>query len=273
MAARYRQAERLARFRKRKRAGFPVVMSEGDSWFSYEFYPNIIDRLDDEEMFAHLRLEMSGDTVANMAGTDETVQSLRDLARHEEALFLLFSGGGNDIQQAARRWEEPGGGGPLFQNGAEPDDCIVPERSDELFGALRTGYERLIRIVGPEAPVVTHGYDWFQPRPEPVRVLGMDIHIGPWIQPQMVKAGIVDAALQRGTADVLVNRFNDILAQLQTDHPRDFVYVNLRGTLNPQTEWENEIHPTEDGFRKVEEKFRDVIFDRVHALLLTRGDL
>lgn len=257
---RHRVAERLARYRKRKKAGFPVVISEGDSWFSYEFYPNIIDLVEDQEVFAHLRLEMSGDTVENMLGTPRAVEDLRRMVVEEEALFLLFSGGGNDIQRSAQG---------LFCSGDRADSCIVPERADELFDALRSRYAALIEAVGPHAPVVSHGYDHFQPSAEPVRIVSFDIGIGPWIHPEMVAVGIDDPPLQKEVADLLVDRFNDHLAELEAEHPDDFVYVDLRGTLEPG-EWENEIHPTREGFVKVADGIIDAIYSRVREMVAHR---
>lgn len=259
--SRHRVSERMARFRKRKRAGFPVVVSEGDSWFSYELFPNIIDLLEDEEMFAHLRLETSGDTVANMVGDGTPLDSLRDIVQEEEALFLLFSGGGNDMQNHAKG---------LFQDGVDPEDCLVPDVSDRLFSTLRTQIEELIKSLGPTVPVVTHGYDYFQPCPEPLRMVGFPVPIGPWFYPEMTAVNITDPAKQRALADLMVDRFNDDLAALKTKYPKDFVYIDLRRTLDPENEWENEIHPTRDGFRKVKDKMLADISKEVRALLIDR---
>ena len=259
--SRHRVSERFARFRKRKRAGFPVVISEGDSWFSYEFFPNIIDLIDDDEMFAHLRLEMSGDTVANMVGGSAALDGLQSIVEEEEALFLLFSGGGNDMQNNAKG---------LFQDKGAPEDCLVPAVRDQLFGTLRTQLEDLIEAVGPDAPVVTHGYDYFQPMDEPVRIAGFDIGIGPWFFGEMNAANIIDAPKQRAVAHVMVDLFNADLKALKTAHQTDFVYVDLRGTLDPDTEWENEIHPTRDGFRKVKNEMLKRISEDVRELLIDR---
>jgi hypothetical protein len=258
--SRYRQAERLARYRKRKDAGFPVVISEGDSWFSYEFFPNIIDLIEDREVFAHLRLEMSGDTVQNMIGSAESRQELRRLAEEEDALFLLFSGGGNDIQRASER---------LFQEGSDPDECIVPEAFETLFGDLRRYYADLIGEVGPYVPIVTHGYDRFKPTNEPIRIIGFDMKIGPWIYPNMVKAKINDAAIQQEIANRLVDRFNQDLKALSEQHPDDFIYVDLRTTLT-HAQWENEIHPTREGFRQVADKMVKAIFEDVRKAVTKR---
>lgn len=256
-------AQRMARYRKRRRAGCKPVISEGDSWFSYEFFPNIIDLIDKRETFAHLRLEMSGDTVENMIGNAESRKSLRDLAREEHAIFLLFSGGGNDMQRASDRG--------LFRNADDPAECLIPERAEKLFSDIKARYERMIQVVGPTVPIAGHGYDWFQPIDEPVRLAGMDIKIGPWFHPNMVSAGIEDPQKQRAVADLLVDRFNADLADLEARYPNDFVHMDLRGTLDPATDWENEIHPTRDGFVKVADKIWEQIDTRVRALVEQRS--
>jgi hypothetical protein len=120
---RWQLSERNARFRKRRNAGFPVVVSEGDSWFDYPFYLNTIDLIDDQELFAHLRLEASGDTVRNMIGTDDAIANLRTVVEDERPLFVLFSGGGNDLSAEAAR---------LFREADDPEDCLVPEVSVAL---------------------------------------------------------------------------------------------------------------------------------------------
>jgi len=259
--ARYRQSERWARFRKRRDSGFSVVASEGDSWFSYEFFPNIIDLIEDADTFAHLRFEMSGDTVENMVGTSLDRSQLLESIREEKALFLLFSGGGNDIQQAADG---------LFRSAGQASDCIVESKANELFGGLRRNYRGLVQDIGPHVPIVAHGYDYFRPSPEGVRIVGAQIGIGPWIHPEMMKAEIEDPDLQADIATLLVDRFNTDLEQLAEEHPDDFIHVDLRGTLDPAEDWENEIHPTRDGFRKVANEISEVIHSEVRDLLIQR---
>ena len=257
---RHRLSERIACYRKRKRAGFQVVLSEGDSWFSYEFYRNVIDHLDDDEMFAHHRLEMSGDTVQNMIGDPRALDGLRAVVRDEKPLFVLFSGGGNDMQNKAK---------DLFQPGATAEDCLVPDVMDSLFGTLKACYQRLIKAIGPDAPVVAHGYDYFQPQNRGVRVAASNLPVGPWFYPEMVARKISTPDLQLEVAKLIVNRFNDDLASLATSHSKDFVHVDLRGTLDPQC-WMNEIHPTEAGFGEVKDKLLEAISEKVHPLVLDR---
>lgn len=150
-----------------------------------------------------------------------------------------------------------------------PGRLIVPSAGAKASASDQ--YEPLIEEVGPVVPIASHGYDWFQPTDEPVRLAGMGIGIGPWLHPNMVRARIDDPDKQRAVADILVDRFNDDLAELAADHPDDFVYIDLRGTLAPVDDWENEIHPTRDGFRKVTDEIWDAINGPVRALVEQRS--
>jgi hypothetical protein len=69
----------------------------------------------------------------------------------------------------------------------------------------------------------------------------------------------VQAAILR----VLIDDVNQILAALQSTYPDSVIYVDLRGTLRPGIDWLNEIHPTEDGFHKVEERILDALVNRL----------
>lgn len=77
---------------------WPIVLSEGDSWFSFPGHWNTIDHLDDllNHNVSLLRLEESGDTIANMIGGKQRGQ-LRRLLTTYPVDALLFSGGGNDV--------------------------------------------------------------------------------------------------------------------------------------------------------------------------------
>jgi hypothetical protein len=223
-------------------------VSEGDSWFDYPLYRNIIDLIDDEGMCAHYRLEISGDTAKEMIGTAKAINNLRIVVEDVRPVCLLFSGGGNDLAAAASR---------LFRRGAweNPEKYLVAEEMDRVLGMLETAYERMIVGISPIAPIIAHGYDYFAPSSTPVRLNGVKVISGPWIYPAMIKAGIEDQRLQQDIAHVLVDRFNSILEGLTAAHPGDFVYLDLRDTLDIADDWENEIHPTRGGFRKLAERF------------------
>src|SRR5688500_11685314 len=78
--------------------GYPVVISEGDSWFSFPVHANLIDHLDDMvgRRMSLLRLERSGDELLSMT-TDSKLATLRGYLQRYKPHALLFRGGGNDI--------------------------------------------------------------------------------------------------------------------------------------------------------------------------------
>jgi hypothetical protein len=260
---RWQPVERDARYRKRRRAGFPVAVSEGDSWFDYPFFLNIIDLVENADLFAHYRLEQSGDTVKNMIGTATGVRNLRLIVEQVQPLCVLFSGGGNDLADAAAT---------LFVPGAESDPltCVDEPAVRALLGTIEDRYRVMVREIGPIAPIIAHGYDYFAPSPAPVRFNGIAIGIGPWIHPAMVAQGITSPAAQRTIARWLIDEFHLMLEHVQQDHPLSFVAVDLRGTLDIDADWENEIHPTRVGFRKVAAVFIEAIRDRLPDIVHER---
>ena len=118
---------------------------------------------------------------------------------------------------------------------------------------------------------VGHGYDQFQAMDKGVHFFGIGV-VGPWIYPNMVTAGIDQPEKQKAIVDIMMDRFNDDLLDLQVEYPNDFVYIDLRDTLVPVDDWENEIHPTRDGFKKVANKFWSEIQSRVLPLLALRAE-
>jgi hypothetical protein len=87
----------------------------------------------------------------------------------------------------------------------------------------------------------------------------------------MQDRGITDVALQNAILKVLIDDVNEILAALERTYPNSVIYVNLRGTLRPGVDWMNEIHPTEDGFHKVEARFLDALLNRLPAVQQRRS--
>ena len=254
----------LARYAQRLSAGCPPAVSVGDAWFDYPFYPNAIDHLHAAELFAHLRLEKCGDTMQEVAGDSAAREALVDVVIAEQPVCVLVSAGLNDIAASA----------PLLFHqapGDDPYDFFHWPAVDELFRRLTSWYSALAESIGPYAPVIAHGYDYFTPSDRPVRFNGVRLGsaLGPWIYPAMVGAGIDDNCddIRRHMARILVDRFNDMLATVAAERPHYFVHANLRGTLDADTDWQNEMHPTRAGFVKVAARLAEVMAGRMPNLL------
>ena len=256
--------ERDKRYRNAKADGLTRLLSEGDSWFDYPPHPNIIDWLEAEGRWAIKRLEKSGDTVENMA-SDANLSLLETLAGRERPVAFLFSGGGNDLftaipERPDLKW--------IWRALVDHLPGMTPaEHINRLAWAgkvndIRGGYLRILERMSPFAPMITHGYDFLIASGVKVLYDGFRA-AGPWIRLSMLARGITDDQLQQDILAILINDFNRMLAGLQADHPADLIHVDLRGELVPGTDWMNELHPTEDGFRQIAARFVDAIDNRL----------
>ena len=256
--------ERDRRYASCKRAGLRRLISEGDSWFDYPPHPNVIDFLDGEGFWAIKRFEKSGDTLANVAGPGNLVR-IAVTAEKEKTEAILISAGGNDLftdipEKPQLRWIwralmpfDPS------KTAAEHVNQLV---WDEKKTELRRNFVQIISALSGCAPMLIHGYDYLTASGEKCLYDGFRA-AGPWILPSMRDRGILDPDMQRAILRVLIDDVNRILSALQGSYPDSVIYVDLRGTLRPGIDWLNEIHPTEDGFHKVEERFRDALLTRL----------
>ena len=225
----------------RDHPSFPIVISEGDSWWAYPVYANIIDQLD--EMSGHrmslLRLESSGDELIGILDAGG-LASLTKLMKHHTPDVLLMSAGGNDIV------------GPelltFLTDRTEPFNAqaaLATAALDQRFAAMKAAYEHLIAArdeVAPRCLIVTHGYAHAIPSGKKATFIG--VSAGPWLKPFLVARKYVDPIEQRAVVDALMRRFNDMLDGFAG--PR-FVKVDFSGVISDD-EWSNEIHPTRHGF-------------------------
>ncbi len=256
--------ERDRRYASCKRAGLRRLISEGDSWFDYPPHPNIIDFLDGEGFWGIKRFEKSGDTLANIAD-EGNLARIATTAEKEKPDAILLSAGGNDLftdipEKPQLRWIwralTP------FDPAKTPAEHVNQLAWDEKKTELRRDFVRVISALSGYAPIVVHGYDYLTASGEKCLYDGFR-PAGPWILPSMRDRGILDQRIQTAILSVLIDDVNQILAALQTAHPDAVIHIDLRGTLRPGIDWMNEIHPTEDGFHKVEERFLDALLNRL----------
>ncbi|HET9947882.1 MAG TPA: SGNH/GDSL hydrolase family protein [Longimicrobiales bacterium] len=226
---------------RRRRNRLPRILTEGDSWFDYPLYRNVIDFIDDTDRWAIKRLERSGDKLTDiLARFDEYAE----IVGIEKPRAVMLSAGGNDL--VADDWIDD-----LF---TEEEPYIDREVWDAKLAELEEGYERLIDAVPEDTPVIGHGYDHMIPSDKGVRVDGLNV-TGPWVQKAMLAKGIDDPATQRALARIIIDDFNEMMRSLAERLPH-FHFVDLRGTLDPEKDWPNEMHPYEYGFELVATKMR-----------------
>lgn len=258
---------------RREHPDWPSLVSEGDSWFSYELRGNIIDRLDDprdtalpadQQHWALLRLEQSGDTITEILSAGQRAY-LRDrvLEQFEGIDALLLSAGGNDIIG-------PEMGELLrdFQDGDVPiEDRFHQDKLRRTLGVIRALLLDLIDLcasIQPQLEIYVHGYDYPKRLGVPARLFKVKV-AGPWILPSFKDRGYDGKdALQAEMLRYLVDSFNELLADLTTDHER-FHHVDLRGVVGD--EWADEIHPNREGAMAVAAKLRRIFKARFPNLI------
>lgn len=170
----------------RNHPSFPVVLSEGDSWFSFPVHANLIDHLDDlcGRRMSLLRLERSGDEVTAMTAPAK-LKTLGGYLRRYKPHALLFSGGGNDIVGSELLTF-------IAPRGASFDveDALDTPGLKKRYKEIRESYERLIATrdeCAPKCLIITHGYGRVIPSGRKAKLWG--ITAGPWIKPFLEARG------------------------------------------------------------------------------------
>lgn len=240
------QGEWDQRYAKRRNK-YKRLVAEGDSWFAYPTWNNLVDFVDVEaNRYAIRRLGECGRRLSEIVGQGNYLKAVQD----ENPKVLLISGSGNDVVN-----EEfvtgSDGDGPLlnkYEAGSSADDLVNDVKWRAKLSEITELFETLIKRVGGAAPILVHGYDYIVPSKEGARYDGKVV-AGPWIQPTMHTQGIDDPDVQRAIGIYIIDSINDLLTKLAVDHPNRFYHVSLLGTLSPG-DWANEIHPYSGGFKK-----------------------
>ena len=245
-----------------------VLIAEGDSWFDYPFH-DILQMLEDDYLYDVESVAHKGDTVDDMAHSggqfEEFARRLEKLLRANKVpRAILLSGGGNDIA------------GDEFAILLNHAASSLPAINDDIVRGLidvrlRAAYARIIsglttiaqKYLGRPIPIVTHGYDYALPDGRGFWG-GWGPLPGPWLEPGFQRKGHVDFGENSAVVVKLIDRFNAMLKDVSATSGFGHVhYLNLRNTLkhgaNYEKDWENELHPTEVGFKLVSKKFADLI--------------
>jgi hypothetical protein len=250
------------------------ILAEGDSWFSINAVPgtNLLKAL----AFAHptiiLNIAEPGDTILRMSAlvrnpwarkfvTDRNFASKWDL--------LLLSGGGNDLIDSAGAIIRT----PAVAGSTEPADYADAMELARLIGSVQDGFRRLAALREEPGstcagrPIVTHTYDYPTPRPSPGKFLFVDA-LGPWLHGAFEDKG-TPQAMRMPVTRLLLDALGDGIIALAQGSERipNFHVVDTRGTLTPAApdatgrsgDWENEIHPSAGGYRKLAEVVSPVV--------------
>jgi hypothetical protein len=164
---------------------------------------------------------------------------------------ILFSGGGNDIAgDQFRLWLNE-----AAAVGNDPAQGLNANRVAAIIGVIKAGYEDLIAardVIDKTIPIFGHRYDF----PIPNNV-GLPC-AGPWLYPGFQDRGWTDVNVNRGIIKQLLLQHAAMLDVFAGDAKKNFVHVRTQGTLS-DADWDNELHPTPDGFAAVTAKFVEAL--------------
>ena len=245
------------------------LAAAGDSWFDYPFH-DVLKDLEDIYGYNVESTAHAGDPIEKMA---YHLGQLDDLPRKLDKIkalgavprACLLSGGGDDI--AGNEF------GMLLNNAFSPIsgwdkdivDAVLNDRIKTAYVTMISCMDSLIRDrFGKSLPILVHGYDY--PVPDGRGYLGVFGHylFGPWLEPGFREKNFTDLPVRIKMMRDVIDRFNDVVQSLTTQF--SFLhYVNVRNTLSIvlpdeyKTWWDNELHPTEDGFEKVTREFANVL--------------
>lgn len=240
---------------------WPVVISEGDSWFSYS---DVMGQLDDprntgvakdQRAWSLLRLEKAGDEIlAMLSGAQRS--RLRDYFGRWKLSALLFSGGGNDIIGPDLL--------PLLRDcppGAAPQERIQFARFERRLRQIQDCYRELLDVLadaGQTCMVFVNSYDYIVPSDEGAELFGVIKVSGPWVKPHL-EAKNVPKAQYGDVIKILIDAFATAIDQVAAE-PRGvgrIVRVETRDVV--QGEWKDEIHPSTKGAQRVAKKFEQAL--------------
>lgn len=231
-----------------------VVISEGDSWFSYPLNANIADYIEMMSDFSMLRLEHNGDNAREIlrAGSEQ-LKKLKYYLKNYPIEALLMSAGGNDlVAKELKRILNARAAGATWQSAVKL--ATLTTVLDDIVAA----YQRLLDArdaLRPNCVVFAHSYCYFEPTGRKATgPFGLG-SAGPWMRPVLKAKGIDPAAEGPQVARYLVDELHARLQALAAHRTR-FIVVDTRSALPvDDVHWADEIHPSGTGFRRLAQDF------------------
>jgi hypothetical protein len=245
------------------------LLAVGDSWFDYPLH-DVLKELEQDPGYTIESTARAGDPIESMAYTkggqlDNVPAKLESITAQGAApKAVLLSGGGDDI--AGKEFGMLLNSARSSISGWAPDilNYLVNERILLAYHTIITTVTELCKpSVAGNVPILVHGYDYPVPDGRGFGdLIGISL-LGPWLRPGFNEKLFDDLPTNIAFMHTFIDQFNAMLAGLAADAEfPNVVYVDLRNTLstdltdnNYQQLWANELHPTEQGFVKVAQKF------------------
>jgi hypothetical protein len=231
-----------------------VLLTEGDSWFSYPLNANIADYIEMMNDFSILRLEHNGDEAREILGAgSEQLKKLKYYLKNYPVDAVLLSAGGNDLvaEELAKVLEKK-------VNGNAWQSSIKLATLTTVLDDIVASYERLLDArdaLRPQCVVFAHSYCYFQPNGRKATGPFGLLKAGPWMRPVIVAKGLDPDTDGRDIAKYLVDELHARLMALAASRRR-FRVIDMRAALPADdVYWADEIHPSGTGFRRLAEDY------------------
>ncbi|MDH5476401.1 MAG: hypothetical protein OEX22_11965 [Cyclobacteriaceae bacterium] len=244
------------------------IVAEGDSWFAYPLIRDVLDHL--RKMgYGIKKCSKAGDTLENMVygakykidkklhlvtnSGPENLDKVKEAVQDYRPRFFLFSAGGNDIigEELIRYLNHIRHNQQLYR---EEEFNTMLER---FMKPAITYYLEKIWEVDNSIDVLMDGYDYAKPNGKSYNLIGIKLS-GPWILPGFGAKGITDRGVQETILKKMIDRFNEMLIEIDKEHPH-FHHIDLRGNFPNDKQWHNEIHLKSAGFKTVAKQYHEKI--------------
>jgi hypothetical protein len=103
--------------------------------------------------------------------------------------------------------------------------------------------------------IFVHGYDY--PKPLATGTKGMS-----WLGKYFDEVKILRPGDRTAATHYMMMKFNEKMSELAAGFPGQVYYIDVRTTVHDD-QWDDEIHPNDEGFREVSLKF----LQRIQAAL------
>jgi hypothetical protein len=248
-----------------------TIVAEGDSWFNYIIGKDVVWWLRRRFGYEVHEIAYPGATLNHMAyGPDSAVIGDLDstnVTQLAETLFtiesrtpriIMISGGGNDIAgpafvQLLKHAESPASGANLKVIEGLLDSY------EEAFEVILSAIEGVLDRLQLRCEVILHGYDLPFPNGKGAGLGPLNL-VGPWFDESFSTRGYPDddLARRRDILNLVFTMFNERLIAVASRRERVH-FLDLRSTLTQESQWANELHPTNHGFKLIAERFDALI--------------
>lgn len=235
---------RLRKFKRAKKAlpAAPIIVAEGDSWFLFPFL--VKDTLDYVmESFPCRSLAKAGAELQSYKNSGKLLKEIEAL----KPKYVMISGGGNDVVGSEVRHilKANVASGQNAENYLKIE--VYKEKRARLM-ELYTYFFKEISIHQSVKQVFVHGYAPIKASYNDPKVIKKG-----WVNKYMIEAGMNNDEDRNKLIHYLVDNFNEDLAELASKYDR-ITYIDMRNEIGPN-QWYDEIHPSDEGFQKIADKF------------------